>query len=205
GRQLPAGALGRGDAEEVARLDVGELDRLREHELGLFAHLDAAGVLHHQRLAVERLDHAADAHRLLRLCRQACQQKRQNEKPDHCGGLTPPLLTETRPVAYLPSLSILAMVKMVAPFFRSASVPGSKLTTGVFDGTRIFFSPSLYFMVISLPPVTLACAARLALVMPEPGFRSHGMWPEGAAGGMACTSTATSLPSFSSEVTPTYL
>jgi hypothetical protein len=113
------------------------------------------------------------------------------------------LLTETRPVAYLPSLSIFAMVKTCSPFFRSASVPGSNLTTGVFAGTRIFFSPSLYFTVISLPPVTFASDTRLALVIFDLGLRSQSMWPEGAAGGIACTSTATSLPFFSSDVTPT--
>src|SRR5688572_9334012 len=60
-------------------------------------------------------------------------------------------------------------------------------------------------MVISSPPVTRATASRLALVMDEPGSRSHFMWPEGACGGMACTSTATRRPSFSRAVTPTYL
>ena len=35
GDQLAVGVLHRGHAEEVARLDVGERDRLREHDLGL--------------------------------------------------------------------------------------------------------------------------------------------------------------------------
>src|SRR5204862_240591 len=44
----------------------------------------------------------------------------------------------------------------------------------------------------------------LALVIFEPGSRSHGMWPAGACGGIRCTSFATSLPSGpSTDVTPT--
>src|SRR6266480_4441925 len=47
----------------------------------------------------------------------------------------------------------------------------------VFCATTIFFSPSLYFSVISLPSTPLTICATVALVMVLFGIRSHGRWP----------------------------
>src|SRR6185295_14739922 len=52
-------------------------------------------------------------------------------KGGYCGGLTPSLLTATRGVTNLPSPSTLAPLKIVSPGFRSARVPGAKVTISV--------------------------------------------------------------------------
>src|SRR5262249_28994711 len=122
-----------------------------------------------------------------------------------CSGLTPSLLTCTRLVTSLPSPSTRALVQIVSPFFSAERSPLSKPTIGVPLGTVIFCSPSLYLSVISLPPDAATAAARLALVILEPGTRSQSMWPDGAVGGIRCTSLATCLPPCGTEVTPTYV
>src|SRR4029077_10467920 len=122
-----------------------------------------------------------------------------------CAGLTPSLLTWTRLVTSLPSPSTRALVQIVSPFLSAERSPLSKPMIGVPLGTMIFCSPSLYLSVISLPPDDATAACRLALVIFEPGTRSQSMWPDGAAGGIRCTSLATCLPPCDTEVTPTYV
>src|SRR5262249_56244102 len=122
-----------------------------------------------------------------------------------CSGLTPSLLTCTRLVTSLPSPSTRALVQIVSPVFSAERSPLSKPTIGVPSGTVIFCSPSLYLSVISLPPDAATAACRLALVILEPGTRSQSMWPDGAVGGIRCTSFATCLPPCGTEATPTYL
>src|SRR6266436_8703421 len=68
----------------------------------------------------------------------------------------------------------------------------------VFGTTTIFFSPSLYFSVISSPSTPLTICATVALVMVLFGVRSHGRCPSPVprkASGKMWISTAFWLPS----------
>src|SRR6266481_3711719 len=68
----------------------------------------------------------------------------------------------------------------------------------VFGTTTIFFSPSLYFSVISSPSTPLTIVATVALVMVLFGIRSQGRWPSPvprSASGKMWISTAFWLPS----------
>src|ERR1700704_270202 len=114
----------------------------------------------------------------------------KNDRPDkqlsvhvYCGGLTPSLLTATRPVVILPSAATCAPVKMVAPGTSSDLSPGTKSTIGVPSGTRILCDPPLYSRVSSFPLAVFTTLARLALVMVSPGAVSQGVWPGAAWGG----------------------
>jgi hypothetical protein len=68
----------------------------------------------------------------------------------------------------------------------------------VFGTTTIFFSPSLYFSVISSPSTPFTICATVALVMVLFGIRSHGRCPSPVprkASGKMWISTAFWLPS----------
>src|SRR6266850_1093512 len=85
-----------------------------------------------------------------------------------------------------------------APAFNSARLAGSKLTTAVRGVTSTFFSPPLYWMVITLPSPMLLMSATLALVILLSGRRSQSRWPSPVPrmlSGKMCTSSATSTPS----------
>src|SRR6266850_4773902 len=85
-----------------------------------------------------------------------------------------------------------------APAFSSARLAGSKLTTAVRGVTSTFFSPPLYWMVITLPSPMLLMSATLALVILLSGRRSQSRWPSPVPrmlSGKMCTSSATSTPS----------
>src|SRR5256712_3311482 len=100
----------------------------------------------------------------------------KNDRPDkqfsvhvYCGGLTPSLLTATRPVVILPSAATRAPGKLGAPGTSSDLSPGTKSTMGVPSGTRIVCDPPLYSSVSSFPLAVFTTLARLAFVMVSPG------------------------------------
>src|SRR6185369_506754 len=88
---------------------------------------------------------------------------------DHCGGLTPSLLTCTREALSAPSAAVCAPMNTYSPTLRSVRVPGTAFTSAADGGTMIRCSPSLNLSVSSRRPTASTIAPTLALVIVVPG------------------------------------
>src|SRR5882724_178280 len=127
---------------------------------------------------------ARAAHRAHSMEGAAPRQQRQVGRPGadrapgrgrpYIGGVIPFRPTLTRPAESEPSGARCATQKTWAPTFSTLRSAGSKDTISALVGTRIFFSPPLYWTVSMRSLPTATTSATLALVIRLSGFRSHG-------------------------------